>query len=336
MSTYPTIDLNDGNRIPQLGFGVFQIAPDETAGAVQARRSTSATATSTPPRCTSNEKGVGEGIRDAGVDRAEVFVTSKLNNGFHEPDDARRAFDADPRRAGLRLRRPVPDPLAAADALRRRLRLDLEDAGGVPEGRPRPQHRRVQLPGRTTSSGSPRRPRRCPRSTRSRCTRTSPTTRCARTASEHGIATEAWSPIAQGEVLDDPVVDADRRGDRQDAGPGGAALAHPARRHRLPEVGDAAAHQGELRHLRLRARASDDVDAITGLDKGEAGRTGPNPDTFDYDPEAEPPSVRQTAGRRDRRSPRSRRSLASGSQLARAATLLGAAAACRDRGDAPT
>src|SRR6202012_4833950 len=41
-----------------------------------------------------NEKEVGQGIRDAGVDRGEVFVTSKLNNGYHRPDDARRAFDA--------------------------------------------------------------------------------------------------------------------------------------------------------------------------------------------------------------------------------------------------
>ncbi len=54
----------------------------------------SATATSTPLRCTKNEKkGVGQGIRDFGIDRGEVYVTSKLNNGFHKPDDARRAFD---------------------------------------------------------------------------------------------------------------------------------------------------------------------------------------------------------------------------------------------------
>ena len=41
-----------------------------------------------------NEAGVGQGIRDAGLDRAEVYITSKLNNGYHKPDDARRAFDA--------------------------------------------------------------------------------------------------------------------------------------------------------------------------------------------------------------------------------------------------
>ncbi len=40
-----------------------------------------------------NETGVGQGVRDAGIDRGDVFITSKLNNGFHKPDDARRAFD---------------------------------------------------------------------------------------------------------------------------------------------------------------------------------------------------------------------------------------------------
>jgi 2,5-diketo-D-gluconate reductase A len=40
-----------------------------------------------------NERGVGQGIRDAGLDRAELYITSKLNNGCHRPNDARRAFD---------------------------------------------------------------------------------------------------------------------------------------------------------------------------------------------------------------------------------------------------
>ena len=48
-----------------------------------------------------NEREVGQGIRDAGVDRADVFVTSKLNNGFHEPDNARRAVRPDVESAGL-------------------------------------------------------------------------------------------------------------------------------------------------------------------------------------------------------------------------------------------
>ena len=39
-----------------------------------------------------NEKGVGDAVGASGLDRADVFITSKLNNGFHQPDDARRAF----------------------------------------------------------------------------------------------------------------------------------------------------------------------------------------------------------------------------------------------------
>ena len=88
MTAVPAIELNDGNRIPQLGFGVFQIPPDETAagGDDGARRRL-------PPhrhrRDVRQRGGVGEAVRASGLDRDEVFVTSKLNNGFHRPDDAR-------------------------------------------------------------------------------------------------------------------------------------------------------------------------------------------------------------------------------------------------------
>ena len=92
MSKVPTVELNDGVSIPQLGFGVFQIKPDETAAAVKTALEIGYRHIDTAEMY-GNEKEVGQGIRDAGVDRADVFVTSKLNNGFHKPDDARRAFD---------------------------------------------------------------------------------------------------------------------------------------------------------------------------------------------------------------------------------------------------
>ena len=92
MSSVPSIALNDGNAIPQLGFGVFQIDPARTAEAVKAALDIGYRHIDTAEMY-QNEKGVGQGIRDAGVDRADVFITSKLNNGFHLPDDARRAFD---------------------------------------------------------------------------------------------------------------------------------------------------------------------------------------------------------------------------------------------------
>src|ERR1700743_2089668 len=93
MTTVPTITLNDGNTIPQLGFGVFKIEPDETAAAVLCALEVGYRHIDTAEMY-GNEKQVGEGIRDAGLDRREVFITSKLSNGYHRPDDARRAFDA--------------------------------------------------------------------------------------------------------------------------------------------------------------------------------------------------------------------------------------------------
>ncbi|MDT5302429.1 MAG: 2,5-diketo-D-gluconate reductase, partial [Mycobacterium sp.] len=92
MSDVPAIELNTGARIPQLGFGVFQIPPKETAKAVKTALDIGYRHIDTAEMY-GNEKEVGQGVRDAGLDRADVYITSKLNNGFHEPDDARRAFD---------------------------------------------------------------------------------------------------------------------------------------------------------------------------------------------------------------------------------------------------
>jgi 2,5-diketo-D-gluconate reductase A len=90
--TVPTIELNDGNAIPQLGFGVFQVPPPETAEAVAHALDAGYRHIDTA-QMYGNERGVGEAVRASGLARDEVFVTSKLNNGFHRPDDARAAFD---------------------------------------------------------------------------------------------------------------------------------------------------------------------------------------------------------------------------------------------------
>ena len=132
MSDVPMIELRDGALIPQLGFGVFQIPPDETADAVETALQIGYRHIDTAEMY-QNERGVGQGIRAAGLDRSAVYITSKLNNGLHRPDDASRAFDDTLTALDSRLRRPVPDPLAVADAVRRRLRLDLADARGVQE-----------------------------------------------------------------------------------------------------------------------------------------------------------------------------------------------------------
>ncbi len=93
MSEVPQVELNDGHTIPQLGFGVFQIGPEDTADAVGQALEVGYRHIDTAEMY-GNEKQVGEAVRNSGLNRAEVFVTSKLNNGFHRPDDARDAFDA--------------------------------------------------------------------------------------------------------------------------------------------------------------------------------------------------------------------------------------------------
>ena len=92
MTTVPNLTLNDGNAIPQLGFGVFQIPPEDTAagGPARARRRL-------PPHRhrpdLPNERASATASPAPASTARDVYITSKLNNGFHEPDDARRAFE---------------------------------------------------------------------------------------------------------------------------------------------------------------------------------------------------------------------------------------------------
>src|SRR4051812_40082262 len=204
MASIPNIELNDGNSIPQLGFGVFQIDPSETAEAVRHALEVGYRHIDTAEMYR-NEREVGEGIRAAGVDRAEVYVTSKLNNGYHEPDDARRAFARTLAELGtdyvdlFLIHWPLPtlydgDFVSTwrtleefkADGRSRsigvsnfevdHLRRVMGESEVVPavnqiELHPYFQNREV-----------------------------------AAFCEDNDIAIEAWSPIAQGDVLDDPVV----------------------------------------------------------------------------------------------------------------------------------
>ena len=81
--------LNNGRTIPQFGFGVFLVQPEETVDAVSTALQAGYRHIDTAERY-GNERGVGEADRAGpALGRAEVFVTSKLNNDFHRPDDAR-------------------------------------------------------------------------------------------------------------------------------------------------------------------------------------------------------------------------------------------------------
>jgi 2,5-diketo-D-gluconate reductase A len=90
-TSVPHLDLNDGNRIPQLGFGVFQVPADETAVAVGHALETGYRLIDTAAAY-GNEEGVRDALQTAGLDRGDVFITTKLFNDDRGRDRARRAF----------------------------------------------------------------------------------------------------------------------------------------------------------------------------------------------------------------------------------------------------
>ena len=200
----PTITLNDGRAIPQLGFGVFQIPPDETAQAVRIAFETGYRHIDTAEMYR-NEAGVAQGLRDASVARDDVWLTTKLSNAAHEPDDARRFFEAsltalDTDHVDLFLIHwPLPTRYGGdfvstwktleefhADGRARSIGVSNFQVAHLErlaaECDTVPAVNQIEL-----------HPYLLNEEVRTYCV-------------DHGIAIEAWSPIAQGAVLDDPTI----------------------------------------------------------------------------------------------------------------------------------
>jgi 2,5-diketo-D-gluconate reductase A len=282
VTNVPAIKLNDGTQIPQLGFGVFQIDPDETAQAVRTALEIGYRHIDTAEMY-QNERGVGEGIRNSGVDRADVYITSKLNNGFHKPDDARRAFDETLEELGFDyvdlflIHWPLPT-LYDGDFVStwRTLEEFKKDGRAHSIGVSNFQVSHLERLARETEV--------TPAVNQIEVHPYFTNDDVRAYGAEHGIATEAWSPIAQGKVLDDPVV-------TRIAAASGRSAAQVVLRWHI-QRGDIVFPKSvtpqrvkenfELFDFEL---ADADVQALTALDKGEAGRTGPNPDEFDYVPD---------------------------------------------------
>lgn len=96
----PTIILNDGTTIPQLGFGTWQVSSDEAEKAVSSALQTGYRHIDTAT-IYGNEEGVGRAIAASGISRDELFVTTKLWNDAHEPEDARKAIETSLEKLGL-------------------------------------------------------------------------------------------------------------------------------------------------------------------------------------------------------------------------------------------
>jgi 2,5-diketo-D-gluconate reductase A len=277
MTSVPVLKLNDGNEIPQLGFGVFQIPPADTAQAVTTALETGYRHIDTAEMY-GNERGVGEAVRDSGLDRHEIFVTSKLNNGYHRPDDARRAFDATLAALGMDyvdlflIHWPLPT---------------LYDGDYVSTWRTLEEFKRD---GRARSIGVSnfqvahldRLADECEITPAVNQIELHPyflNDEVRAHGEQQGIATEAWSPIAQGDVLDDPELV--KVAEELDRTPAQVVLRWHIQRRSIvfPKSTTPARIQENFALFDFELDAGQ-VERIAALDRGEAGRRGPDPDKF--------------------------------------------------------
>ena len=204
MTAVPQIALNNGQSIPQLGFGVFQIEPKDTVEAVSTAFQVGYRHIDTAEMY-GNEKEVGEAVAKSGLDRAEVFVTSKLANDAHRPDDARRAFGASLEALGFDyldlflIHWPLPtkydgDFVSTWQTLEEFYREGRARSIGVSNFQPHHLRRLHEATEITPAVDQIEvHPFLTQDDVRSFC-------------AEHQIAVEGWSPIGQGAVLDDPAI----------------------------------------------------------------------------------------------------------------------------------
>jgi 2,5-diketo-D-gluconate reductase A len=276
VSAVPEVMLNNGRLIPQLGFGVFQVRPADTEQAVATALETGCRHIDTA-QMYGNEKQVGEAVARSGLERGEVFITTKLGNGSHRPDDAFRAFEGSLAALGtdyidlFLIHWPLParydgDFVSTWQVLEELYRQGRARSVGVSNFQPHhlrrlhqdceitPAVNQIEVHPYLTQDG-----------VREFC-------------AGHQITVEAWSPLARGKVLADPTITAI-------AAAAGKTPAQVVLRWHL-QRGDIVFPKS-VTPERIRENfdvfgfelSGEDHEAITALDRGE--RTGPDPDTFD-------------------------------------------------------
>lgn len=282
-SAIPSITLNDGRTIPQLGFGVFQVPPAETRAAVETAIGIGYRHIDTA-QMYGNEKGVGEAIAGSGIDRAEFFVTSKLSNAAHLPDDARRSFDKTLEELGTEyvdlflIHWPLPtlyggDFVQTWKTLEEFYREGRARSIGVSNFTPHHLRRlRAETEIRPAVNQVEIHPYFTNEEVRAYDT-------------ENEIANEAYSPIAQGDVLEDPTIEAIAR----EVGKTPAQVVlrwHIQRGDIIFPKSKTEARVRENFELFDFELDGPSMASISSLDKGEKGRTGGNPETMAWVPKS--------------------------------------------------
>ncbi len=295
MVPVPMITLNDGVEIPQLGFGTMDLADardnspeshEVTAQGVGAAIAAGYRHFDTA-QMYANEKGVGLGIARSGLPRAEFFLTSKLGNGNHRPDDVRRSFEQTLANLGVDqldlflIHWPLPtlydgDYVSTWRAMTKLVDEGLARSVGVSNFNPNHLERIIEETGRVPSVDQIEvHPYFANHDTFATC-------------AEHGIAVEAYSPLGHASALNDPVLG-------EIASRYGRSLAeivlhwHTQQGRIVIPKTKTPARMAQNISIFDFSLSDGDLAAIDALHKGEDGRQGPNPDTFAWIPNADRP-----------------------------------------------
>ncbi len=273
VSTVPALRLHDGVEIPQLGFGVFQVPPAETQGVVETALEIGYRHIDTAAAY-GNEAGVGGAIEASGLSRDDVFVTTKLWNSEQGYDSTMRAFERSLAALGMDyvdlylIHWPVPSGdlyLETWHAFERIMREGGARTIGVSNFRIEDLERlESEADVRPTVNQIELHPRHQQGELRA-------------WHDKHGVATEAWSPLAQADVLDEPTI-------TTIAANHGRTPAQVVLRWHL-QLGNVVIPKSvtpERIHENIEVfdfeLGEDDIDAIARLDAGS--RIGPDPGTF--------------------------------------------------------
>jgi 2,5-diketo-D-gluconate reductase A len=272
-TTIPSLTLHDGVEIPQLGFGVFQVPAEETQEVVEEALATGYRHIDTAGAY-GNEVGVGAAIAAAGLPREDVFVTTKLWNSQQGFDSTLKAFDTSLGRLGFDfvdlylIHWPVPTEDRFVDTWRAFERIHEEGRArtiGVSNFRIEDLRRlEEETDTRPTINQIELHPRFQQGKLRA-------------WHAEHSIATEAWSPLAQGDALSDETI-------ATVAAQHGKTPAQAILRWHI-QLGNVVIPKSvtpERIHENIEVfdfeLSEEEVDAIARLDSGE--RIGSDPSTF--------------------------------------------------------
>ncbi|WP_016700720.1 aldo/keto reductase [Actinoalloteichus spitiensis] len=275
MTTVPTITLNNGVAMPQLGFGVYQVPDEEATATVRAALDAGYRSIDTAALY-QNEVGTGRALAESGIAREELFVTTKLWNTDQGYDATLRAFDASLARLGLDqvdlylIHWPAPKLDRYVDTWRAFERIYADNrtrAIGVSNFQPAHLDRLFETSGIVPAVNQvelhPRLQQLAVREF----------------DASHGIATEAWGPLGQGKggLLEDPTL-------AQLATKHGRTPAQIVLRWHI-QLGNVVIPKSST-PSRMRENISvfdfqldaDDMDSIAGMETGARG--GPDPDVL--------------------------------------------------------